>query len=55
VHLFPPGAFPYSVDVSIRGCRVLNTTKCESEKLTAKLAAIAQTFAAISEMKYDNT
>src|SRR5262249_1625240 len=45
----------HSADRSARGSRVLNTTKCESEKLTTKLAAIARSFATGTGSQRDAT
>src|SRR5262249_20797687 len=45
----------HSADRSARRSRVLNTTKCESEKLTAKLAAIDRSFATGTGSQRDAT
>src|SRR5262245_59909147 len=45
----------HSAERSAGGSRVLNTTKCEHEQLTAKLAAIARSFATGTGSQSDAT
>src|SRR6476646_7711648 len=45
----------HSTEGSTRRSRVLNTTKCDNEKLTTKLTAMANNFAASTGSQYEAT